>query len=144
MESTGVELRNLRARAALAAACRDPDERIRKRLLRVAASDANFLLHSAVASATPFSLLISGGVALAGGRREESLRMFDAAAARFERVDMALYREAARYTAGLVRGGDTGRSACGDSRRWIATQAVVRPEAILEVVSPFSYKAPAA
>ena len=143
MEGTGVELHNLRARAALAAACAGPDAAgtpdprwPRPRLLRAAAKDAAWLARRRPASARPFATLIRAGIAAAQGDTANAVARFAEAAAAFDAVEMKLYAAAARYREGTLRGGEEGERLQQQAMQWMHTQGVQKPAAMAAIFSP--------
>ncbi|MBI4514339.1 MAG: protein kinase [Deltaproteobacteria bacterium] len=145
MESPRVELRNMRARAALAAASTGAgataggmDRRWTvPRLLRLAARDAARIARdTGIASASPFSKLLLAGVAHAEGRPTQAADAYAEAACACASADMNLYAAAARYREGELRGGDTGQRLRSESEDWMRAQGIQNPAAMARVWCP--------
>jgi serine/threonine protein kinase len=148
MESPRVELRNLRARTALAcvAAAQVPvpssGDRPEagwpvKRLLRVAEEDARAIeLDRGVASSLAFANLIRAGVAGAEHRDRDAVRMLEVAGERLAAIDMGLYAAAAAHREGALRGGDEGRRRRDQGDAWMQSQAIRDPASMARVFAP--------
>jgi len=146
MESPRVELRNMRARAALAVvnagradSCtrgsRDTG-RPARRLLKLAAQNAKRIARDAsIASALPFSLLLRAGVAHAEGRANAAA-LYAKAAQAFAAVEMGLYAAAARCREGELRAGDVGERLRLDAEAWMHRQGIQNPAAMVRVWCP--------
>ena len=136
-----VELRHLRARAAIAAATTaaaalperaarpDPDWPA-TRLLRFAARDAQRLERERLHSARVFAPLLRAGIAAAEGSDDEACRRLSQAAAAAEETDMGLYAAAARFAEGRILGGDRGSALVAASEAWMRLHAVDNPRAM--------------
>ena len=147
MESPGVELRNLRARAALGAAAADPDALPagatradpswpRARLLAVARRDARALARRSIASAAPFAALVRAGIAEIEGRTESALAALESATRGFERAEMALYASAASDRSGALLGGERGASLRRRAEAWTSCQGILRGWALWGMCFP--------
>jgi tetratricopeptide (TPR) repeat protein len=99
MQLFRVELRYLRACAALAAANGPLPRLQRESLLRVAARQARHLSREDIVCAEPLALLVQGGVEVARGREENAVRARLAAADSADRAGLAMIAMAARYRA---------------------------------------------
>ena len=150
MESPRVELRNMRARAALALAngglaeSSKGDSRAIRRLLRLAARDAKRIAADAnIASALPFSLLLRAGVTHARGGADAAALYAEAARA-CDTAAMALYAAAARYREGELRAGETGARLRLDAEAWMRRQGIRNPPAMVRVWCPVGSAPPAA
>ena len=106
MQLFRVELRYLRACAALAAATTKRGElrnRVeREALLQVATRQAWILGQEDLECAKPFALLVRAGIAAARGRGDEAVRLRLVAAEHADEPGMALVATAARYRAGQL------------------------------------------
>ncbi len=150
MESPGVEMRNLRARAALAAARADPealpagaappDPRWpRARLLAVARKDARAIARRSIASAAPFAALIRGGIAEIEGRPEDALALLAVAAGEFEGAEMALYAHATNSRRAVLLGNEE-ESPRRSAYASYADPDVLRPRALSGICYPVGRK----
>ncbi len=133
--STRVELRHLRARAALAAACATPaaGDWPAPRLLRLATAEARRLRRERLPSARPFAALIEAGLEAVRGRTEPCAAALERAAVAADDAAMHLYAAAARYRAAVYRGGDQGRR---ESEAWMRAQGIVEPGAMAAMLVP--------
>lgn len=147
MSGPRVELRNLRARAALAAAlaCGErartlapPDPAwSRVRLLKLAAADARRIRRdTSVLSSRPFALLIEAQIADAGGQRAQALDLYAQAAQGFAAVEMGLFQAVARYRCGALRGGEDGRQIQSESLEWMREQGIRNPPGMMRLCAP--------
>jgi tetratricopeptide (TPR) repeat protein len=147
LESARVELRNLRARAALAAAVSPvmatgaarPDRgRPRERLLALASAEAKRLARiEDVVSARPFARLLEAGVASAHGDDAAARIGYEEAERMLRDVDMSVHAAAAAWRRGqMVGSGDSKREPCDDALLWAERERVRRPEAMLPVFAP--------
>jgi len=135
---SSVQLRHARARAALALADRlrsglaagidgeaGPS---RSELLRDAEQQLRWLRRDRQRMSAPFADLVEAGLAHQRDDRDAA----DAALARavdgFDRLDLALYREAARLALGRRRPAAEGDALSGKAMQWMADQGVVDPE----------------
>jgi hypothetical protein len=131
---SSVQLRHARARTALALADRrrgpaaGEDGPSRSELLRDAERQLQWLRRDRQRMAAPFADLIEAGLAHQRDDRDAA----DAALARavdgFDRLDMALYREAARLALGNRRAAAEGGALSDRALQWMAGQEVVDPE----------------
>lgn len=141
-----VELRNLRARAALAATVAWGDLPARtgppdpawpsRRLVRLAEAEARRLARERLPSALPYARMIRAGLAALAGRDAEALGLLDRAARGFAAADMALHQAAAEYRQGSLCGGEEGRRLRQRSEGWMRTQDIRDPAAMLAALAP--------
>jgi hypothetical protein len=127
LQGLRVELRHLRARAALAAAARDPalvDEAEREGR-RIAGEDQPW--------AAPFAVSIRAGVAAARGRGVEAAALFEEAARAFDGLEMALHAGASRRRAGGLRDAEDQVRAADEEMR---ARGVVAPERMARLFAP--------
>ena len=147
LRTTGLNLRHMRARAALAAAATlldsrtEPPEGVDPRWRRPALlADVRAQLHviekDALGCARPIGCLLRAGLAWLEANAPEARLRLEEAVEGFDREDMALYREAARYKLGALLGGDEGRALQQRAREWMHAEGVVRPEALAAALVP--------
>ena len=82
-----------------------------------------------------FSLLIHAAVAAQRGQARASEYLREAIAAA-EKNDMLMAAAAARYRLGEQLGDDEGATLVDEARGWLATQGVVNPPRMVEIVAP--------
>lgn len=147
LRTTGLNLRHMRARAALAAAATLPDARTeppehvdsrwrRPALLADVRAQLRVIEKDALGCARPIGGLLRAGLACLEGDVPAARRRLEEAVEGFTREDMALYREAARYTLGGLLGGDAGQALQQRARAWMEAEGVVRPEALSAALVP--------
>jgi tetratricopeptide (TPR) repeat protein len=147
LRATGLGLRHMRARAALAAAAALPDERTpppggveprwsRRALLADARAQLRVMDGDPIGSARPLGGLLRAGLAWLNGSASTAARELEEAVAGFEREGMALHREAARYALGTLRGGGEGEALRRQASEWMAARQVARPGALVAAMVP--------
>ncbi|HEX8440882.1 serine/threonine-protein kinase PknK [Archangium sp.] len=146
MRTTGLNLRHMRARAALAAAASlqgggsapgDLASRWgRPALLADVRAQVRALDKDSLGCARPLGCLVRAGLAWQEADVPEARRRLEEAVEGFAREDMALYREAARYALGAVRGGPEGQALQHQAREWMEAEGVVRPGALAAALVP--------
>jgi hypothetical protein len=127
-----IDMRQLRARAALAAAAAEPT---RVDLLRVAYADASRLESDRTPWALAHARSIRAGLAVARGDPAASELLAEAAAL-FDAVDMGLYAAAIRRRLGASIGGAVGREIADGAARQMASQGVLRPDRFASMLCP--------
>ncbi|WP_437335462.1 serine/threonine-protein kinase [Sorangium sp. So ce394] len=140
LRGTGLELRWTRARAALAAAATRPRARragwTERALLDDARAQIRRIERDPLAAGAPIGQLLRAGIARVEGRAGEAARALEAAIAGFDRLEMALHREAARLALGQLAGGSAGAAQIRRVEAWMAAQGVARPRALAAAVAP--------
>jgi hypothetical protein len=131
LQNVRVELRHLRARAALAAAgAREP--RDRRRLLRLAEREASHLAGEDMPWAAPLAALVGAGVSALRGAPEDAADALGLAARGFDALEMALYAAAARLQRGRLAGGGEGV----DARAWMEERGIESPARMARMLVP--------
>ncbi|WP_043322009.1 serine/threonine-protein kinase PknK [Corallococcus coralloides] len=147
LRATGLGLRHMRARAALAAAESLPDERTsppdrvdprwnRRALLADVRAQLRVMEGDPIGSARPLGHLLRAGLARLSGDTATAVRELEQAVAGLEREGVALYREAARYALGTLQGGSEGEALRHQASEWMAARQVVRPGALAAAMVP--------
>ncbi|HZI03948.1 MAG TPA: serine/threonine-protein kinase PknK, partial [Archangium sp.] len=147
LRTTGLNLRHMRARAALAAAATLPndtrappegvDARWRKSaLLSDVRVQVRELEKDPLGCARPIGSLVRAGFAWQEADMPEARRRLEEAVDGFAREDMALYREASRYALGAVWGGAEGQAVQRQAREWMEAEGVLRPAALAAALVP--------
>ena len=129
------EIRSLRARLALAAACEKGGEQGRRMLL-VAEGDARRLRRLGAPWIDSQAQLILAGVAATRGDDEQAVRLLQEASAGFDSADMALYAAAARNRLGTLLGGDEGRALRKAADGWMASEKIRAPARFTAIFAP--------
>lgn len=138
LECPRVELRHLRARAALGALSlgkhdsRWPTSRLRKLCL----DEARQIERAGIPTAKPFAAMIRAGVARLDGDRQRAEEALHDASIGFLRADMAMYREAAHWCLGETMGGHRGKALVDASRAWMEREEICKPEAMVAMLAP--------
>ncbi len=129
-----IEVRDLRARAALAAATVGSADRESR--LNNARRDAKKILREKTYWGDPFAHLILGGASAAEGDLETALHYTREAIEGFEAAGIRGHASAARRRYGQLLGGDVGRKAIEEAELWMATEGVVNPARLTAMLAP--------
>jgi eukaryotic-like serine/threonine-protein kinase len=127
-------LRHLRARAGIAQARRDRDER--ELLLRDAADSGAKLASISVPYAAGWGHAARAGVDALRGDRERAIQRLEQAEASFYEGEMTLYAAAARYQLGRLLGNARGRELRTHAQEWFEAQGVKRPANYISMLLP--------
>jgi hypothetical protein len=138
------DLLRSRGRAALAAALalrksgrrRTATGHTEAALLAVAEKASAAMKRHGLDSALGFGLLLDSGLAASAGKTNGAVRLLEQAISAFDRADMRLYRETARYCLGKVLPSSSGREQLGQAERWMATEGVVAPKKLAAALAP--------
>jgi hypothetical protein len=129
--------RHLRARAALAQALHDKENR--ELLLREAADNVSRLIEARLPAFVGFGHAIAAGVHALSGDRLRAVQRLEQAEAAFYEGDMTLYAAATRYQVGRLRGGARGAELETRAEAWFEAQGTKRPLAIAGMLLPGFY-----
>jgi len=128
-----LEIRHLRARAALAtAATLAKGDSRRRRLLRAAASEAAAIARDRIAPAAPLAYGIRAALAALEARPDAAAKQLAAARDGFLAANMGLYARAAAFQLGALL--DTDERATASA--WMTARAIVRPDAMAAMLMP--------
>ena len=132
-----VEIRHLRARAALALASSAgaSTKLSRRKLRRIALADAAKIDRDQIPPARPFAEAIRAGAA-AGESREQAIVHLEQARSGFRRAGMMLYANAVADRLGALRGGEEGKRLREEARLWMEHNQVSNPEAMIAMLVP--------
>jgi hypothetical protein len=130
MQLFRIELRHLRACAALAAAAEGGSDR--DRLLGLAEQDSRRLAAEDHACGPPLAALVRAGALGARGRRREALESFHEAARACARAGLGLHAASADVAADRAQGTD-----------WMHAQGAAAPERLAAIFAPRLRRAPA-
>jgi hypothetical protein len=136
VEAFSIQMRSLRARAALAAAAATSEGSRRRDLIRVADRESRSLRSERAQWAKGLGELVSGGVEQLTGRPNRALVMFTRAEQTFSEAKMLLHQVAARRARGLVVGGDEGRVLVASADQEFRAQAILNPVRMMQVIAP--------
>jgi len=128
----GEDLRQTRARAALAAAPH-ASGRLRDRLLTVARKEAAHLDKSALACASAWAGIIRAGVAGLNGSRGEAIKLLERSAGRFGACGMEHYASASRYVGATLEGQEDRRAV---AERELLALGVAAPDVVSQALVP--------
>lgn len=130
---------HFRARAALAAAAiaRD-DPRVH---LREALHCAHKLERERTRWADVLALVVRASVASVEGDRQAAVMLLEKAEAKADATHMSHYVAACRYRRGTLLGGSLGQSLIADALSWAASQRVVDPPRIFDMLAPGRWEA---
>jgi len=132
VEYLAIIVLDVRARAALAAATQD----LQRHRLTEALTCARKLAQKRSAWAHSISLLIRAGVASVTHQDLEALDLLERAEHEFRAVEMAHFVAACQYRRGTLLGTDDGRTLVSAAEAWAASQGVVNPRRIFEMLAP--------
>lgn len=127
-------LRHLRARAGIAQARVDRDER--ELLLRDAADSGAQLAALRLPYAAGWGHAARAGVDASRGDRERAIQRLEQAEAAFYEGEMTLYAAAARYQLGRLLGNARGRELRAHAEEWFEAQGVRKPENYIAMLLP--------
>jgi serine/threonine protein kinase/tetratricopeptide (TPR) repeat protein len=127
-------LRHLRARAGIAQARSDRDER--ELLLRDAADSGAKLAALRVPYAVGWGHAARAGVDASRGDRERAVQRLEQAEASFYEAEMTLYAAATRYQLGRLLGSTRGRELRAHAQEWFEAQGVQKPAAYIGMLLP--------
>jgi eukaryotic-like serine/threonine-protein kinase len=147
LRCTGLELRWARARAALAAAATMTHDRrrppggvdarwTRRALLDDVRAQVRAVEKDPLALGKPVGQLLRAGIARIERRTGEVARALEGAVLGFDRLEMALHREAARLALGIMTMGSAGEAQVRRAEAWMMEQGVERPRAMVAAVAP--------
>jgi hypothetical protein len=127
-------LRHLRARAGIAQARTDRDER--ELLLRDAADSGAQLAALRVPYAAGWGHAVRAGVDASRGDRERAVQRLEQAEAAFYEGEMTLYAAATRYQLGRLLGTARGRELRAHAQGWFEAQGVRKPASYIAMLLP--------
>ena len=84
----------------------------------------------------PVGQMLRAGVARIERRTGEAARALEEAVLGFDRLEMALHREAARLALGVMTMGSAGEAQVRRAEAWMTDQGVARPRAMVAAVAP--------
>ncbi|MDB4988765.1 MAG: Serine/threonine-protein kinase PknA, partial [Myxococcaceae bacterium] len=127
-------MRHLRARAGIAQARTDRDER--ELLLRDAADSGAKLASVRVPYAVGWGHAARAGVDASRGDRERAIQRLEQAEACFYEGEMTLYAAATRYQLGRLLGSSRGRELRAHAQEWFEAQGVTKPADYINMLLP--------
>lgn len=136
LESVRTEMRQLRARCAIALAGTANTGAQRSALLRFALREARRIEREAIPFAPALAASLRAGAAACSGQAERALEHAEWAALAFERLEMGLHAAAARVQAARLSSSERARSLRREAETWMGHQGVIRPERIADVLVP--------
>jgi serine/threonine protein kinase len=129
-----IEVGDLRARAALAAATRAGDD-VQARI-KSARQDAKRILREKTHWGDPFAHLILGGACAVEGDLDTALNFTREAIGGFEAVGILGHASVARRRYGQLIGGDEGQKLIRETDDWMATEGVANPARVTAMLAP--------
>src|SRR5256885_1863687 len=133
VQGVRINLRDLRARCALAAAAGGAD---RAPLLAVAERDVARLERERLAWADALALLLRAGLSAARGEVADVVPLLERATAAFDAAQMAVHAHVVRRRLGETLSGDEGRSLVHTADAWMHSQGIRNPARYAEVLAP--------
>jgi hypothetical protein len=131
-----IELRHLRARAAIAALDRADNEATREQLLRSAARDARSVRRHRMAWGDPLAQTIEAALLAARGERGRAAELLDAAARGLDGEGMRLWAASARRARGRLIGGNEGNALVAAADALFSAESVKDPERFAGMLVP--------
>jgi serine/threonine protein kinase len=128
-----IDVRQLHARSALAAAATAPDPRSP---LSVAERDARRLERERVPWAKAHAAYIHAALAQARGKTSTALAQLAHAASLYAAADMPLYAAATRRRLGESLGGEEGKALVAEADAWMTAQSIRNPPRMTAMYAP--------
>jgi hypothetical protein len=98
--------------------------------------DATKIMKQKMEWSLPLAQSIRAGLRALDSDFDESRELLETAVRNFEKVEMALYANAARRRLGKLVGGDEGAALVNDADAWLRGQLVKIPERMVDVLMP--------
>jgi hypothetical protein len=136
VQNFNVQMRSLRARAALCAVAATTSVATRRSLLQVVTGDCRAIAKQDAAWGRVLRSLLEGGIASYSGRRDAAVAAFDHAEAAAKSSAMLLHAAAARHARGRLLGGDAGIQLQAEASQRMTAQAIVNPGRMALLVAP--------
>jgi eukaryotic-like serine/threonine-protein kinase len=136
VQNFNVQMRSLRARAALCAIAPTTRDATRRSLLQIAIGDCRAIARQDAAWGRVLAGLLEGGIASCSGRLDAAISAFDRAETAAESSSMLLHAAAARHARGRLLGGDAGSQLRAEARQRITSQAIANPERMALLIAP--------
>jgi hypothetical protein len=136
VQSFRIQMRSLRARAALGAALEQTSSLNRSDLLRIAMRESHAIRREGAVWGRALAELIEGGIESLRGRREQALHFFQCAEESASKAGMSLHSAAARYSQASLIGRDTGRRLLGIAYHDMVAEGIANPERLNAVIAP--------
>jgi tetratricopeptide (TPR) repeat protein len=133
MQIIRIEAWYLRARSALAVAATGTETR---RFLRIARQSTSRLARERMLWSDSFASLLTAAIAHVENRPDTARQHLAAALQGFERADMKLYAAVARRCLGQLTDGPGSEQYLRDADEWMATQDIVKPSRITQMIAP--------
>jgi hypothetical protein len=131
-----IDVRQLHARSALAAAVTAPDPRS---LLSIAERDAHRLEREQVPWAQAHAAYVRAALAQARGNTSTALAQLARAASLYDAADMPLYAAATRRRLGESLGGEEGKALVAEADAWMTAQSIRNPPRMTAMYAPGAF-----
>ena len=138
VEYVAIILLDVRARAAIASATNEHQERRLKDALRCARK----LASKPSTWAHPISLLIQAGVATVRQQKQLACQLLERAETEFRAAEMAHFVAACQYRRGLLVGGAAGQALVTAADAWAVSEGVANPRRVFEMLAPGRFHEP--
>ncbi len=136
VQALHIQMRSLRARAALCAALDERSISQRKDLLRSAQRESHAIRRQNAGWGYALADLIQGGIESASGRREEAIATYRRADTAAVASGMGLHSAVARRSQGSLMGGDAGRQLVAAAESELAAEGIANPARLAAVIAP--------
>lgn len=141
VQNLNIQMRSLRARAALAAARAELPGNARTCLLNLAARESRSIVRHGATWGSAASLLIRGGAESILRRRAEASTSFAHAETLFDSWRMRMHSAVARRARGLLLGGSAGSELIATAEAELRAEGITDLERFTAVVAPGDYSA---
>jgi hypothetical protein len=131
-----IQMRSIRARAAISAAAGENVLSRRRELLRQAERDVRAMRSERTAWSDALAAMAAGTLFYVSGDHDGARRSFAASAAAANRAGMALHAAVARRAQGTLIGGDEGKLLWTAAENELAAEAIAKPSRLAAVVAP--------
>jgi eukaryotic-like serine/threonine-protein kinase len=136
IEALSIQMRSLRARAALLAAAQQASGPRRRQLLHVARAESRRLMRESAPWGAALGELAAGVTLQLDGDDDSAITLFGRAEQSFERAGMLMHELVARRCKGVLTGGDEGRALVASADSGLLAEAVLIPARLALVVAP--------
>ena len=136
IQTLNIQMRSLRARAALAALSSSSLPSDRSSLLKLVQQDIGAITREGADWGSALGELIQGGAELFLGRRESAINTFARAETSFNAVGMHLHRVVACRSLNLLIGNVTGRQRALAAEVELQNEGIVNPQLFANVIAP--------
>ncbi|HTU32796.1 MAG TPA: protein kinase [Candidatus Acidoferrum sp.] len=136
VQTLNIQMRSLRARAALAAAWEETSADVRRSLIKIAFEESCVIRRQGETWGQGIVELVRAGTELLSGRPDDAMASFGRAESLFDAWGMRLHSATARRVRGLLIAGDAGRGLTEAAEAEMRAEGITNPERFAAVTSP--------